>query len=266
MLNKLELQGPVWLASDIHLGPDNPATSRVFYEFLDQASAQAGALLLLGDVFDVWIGDDVIRHPPQWLGLALDKLKATAQRIPLWIGRGNRDFLMGRALCDHVCARLLPDQTHLLVESQHILLAHGDEFCTTDKKYQRFRRIVRHPITQAAYLWLGLSWRQAIAHRARMQSVKAQQQARSVFHDVDGQAISDRLQQAGVQTLIHGHTHRPGHYTHEAGNRTIERWVLSDWEADHPTMGTSARGGWIVVDHTGIHPFDLESLQGRLKR
>lgn len=266
LLNKLEFQGPVWLASDIHLGPDNPVTSRLFYEFLDQASAHAGALLLLGDIFDVWIGDDSIKQPPEWLRLALHNLKATATRIPLWIGRGNRDFLMGSALCDQLSANLLDDQTLLQVGSQRILLAHGDEFCTSDKRYQRFRRIVRHPAVQAAYLMLGLGLRQTIARRARAQSMKSQRQPMAVFHDVDGQAITDRLKQVNAQTLIHGHTHRPGHHFIGSDPITIDRWVLPDWEADHLETGAAARGGWLVVDETGIHPTELSSLRICLKK
>lgn len=261
MLNKLELKGPVWLASDVHLGPDNPATSQLFYEFLDLASAQAGALLLLGDIFDVWIGDDSIKHPPLWLGLAIEKLKSTGQHIPLWVGHGNRDFLMGLALCDRLSARLLPEQTLLTVGSRRVLLAHGDEFCTSDKRYQRFRRIVRHPFVQAAYLALNLSLRQAIANRARMQSMKLQRQPTVIFHDVDDVAITRRLQEVDVQTLIHGHTHRPGHYTHGSDDFTVERWVLPDWEADHLNNGENARGGWLVIDPEGIHPFNLSDLE-----
>src|SRR3546814_6635205 len=89
--------------SDIHLGPNTPATARAFHQFLDKACAQADALILCGDLFDAWIGDDLaLSSPPPWLAETLEKFHQVAKKIPLWLGRGNRDFLMGTVLAEHV--------------------------------------------------------------------------------------------------------------------------------------------------------------------
>lgn len=256
-LNKLVVTGPVWLASDIHLGPDNPKTAEAFFTFLDQAGAQAGALFLLGDIFNVWIGDDWAKTPPQWLKQCLHKLTETAQHVPVWLGHGNRDFLMGQSLAQRIGARLLDDQVRIDVGTQQVLLAHGDEFCTTDKAYQRFRRVVRNPWVQALYLSLGINQRMRIATRARHQSQQAQTRSNAVWHDVCLDAINSALQRAKTRTLIHGHTHRPGHYVDQVDGQPIDRWVLPDWESDHLTQGESVRGGWLIVDDHGIHAIDL---------
>ena len=96
LLSKIPLAGTVWIASDIHLGPNTPATAGAFHLFLDKACAQADALILCGDIFDAWIGDDfALSAPPEWLSETLTKLAAVSRRMPLWLGRGNRDFLMG---------------------------------------------------------------------------------------------------------------------------------------------------------------------------
>jgi len=109
-LNKIVLTGSVWLASDVHLGANTPATSEAFREFLKLAAAEADALLLPGDIFDAWIGDDVAQMAPAWLVQDLLALKQVAGKIPVWLGRGNRDFLMGEALATGLGAKLLPDQ------------------------------------------------------------------------------------------------------------------------------------------------------------
>ena len=255
-LNKLTLGGPVWLASDIHLGAGNPATADHFFEFLDQASAQAGALVLLGDVFDVWIGDDWIDSPPPWLVRALEHLRATARRCPLWLGHGNRDFLMGTALAQSIGARLLPGQTLLQVQDTTVLLAHGDEFCTDDLGYQRFRRVVRQPAVQRLFLALPLSWRQRIAEKARAQSQQTQMAVGHRAVDANPNAMASALQSSGAHTLIHGHTHRPSHDEIRWRDIEFDRWVLADWEADHLLPGQSARGGWIVISRHGVASFD----------
>lgn len=64
-MNKIELNGPVWLASDVHLGQHTTGTGEAFRDFLKLAASEAKALLLPGDIFDAWIGDDVaVVAPP----------------------------------------------------------------------------------------------------------------------------------------------------------------------------------------------------------
>ena len=265
MLNRLSFSGPVWLASDIHLGAANPKTAQSFFRFLDRASAHAGALLLLGDIFDVWIGDDWLNKPPAWLDECVDHLKRTSQRCPLWIGHGNRDFLMGQSLANTLGAQLLADQFILSVADRNYLIAHGDEFCTNDRAYQRFRRAVRNGWVQKAYLSLSLNSRANIARKARQQSMQSQQQrddkstAFDTRLDVNEETIAKALSEQGLATVIHGHTHRPGHYQHTVKGKSFERWVLPDWESDHLGPDQAERGGWIVLDQTGINRFDLAS-------
>ena len=257
MLNKISINGPAWLASDIHLGPDNPKTAQTFFAFLDQAGAHAGALFLLGDIFDVWIGDDWAEQPPQWLAQALSHLQQTASRIPLYLGHGNRDFLMGQRLAKRVNARLLDEQCILQVGHQQVLLAHGDEFCTTDLSYQRFRKIVRHPWVQGLYLRLSLKQRLAIAQRARHKSMTTQTKSNAIWHDVTLTSIARTLQAAGTDVLVHGHTHRPGHYIDRLDGDLVDRWVLPDWESDHLELGAPVRGGWIVVNANDVSLFNV---------
>ncbi|MCD8516550.1 MAG: UDP-2,3-diacylglucosamine diphosphatase [Burkholderiaceae bacterium] len=257
-LNKVSTGGSAWLASDIHLGPDNPRTAQAFFGFLDQAGAHAGALLLLGDIFDVWIGDDWVNEPPEWLAQALDRLHKTGKRIPLYIGHGNRDFLMGQRLADRIGAQLLDEQCILNVNNQSVFVAHGDEFCTTDRAYQRFRKLVRHPWTQKLYLSLPLQQRLAIAQRARHKSMQSQSRPNAVWHDVSLASLNCALTNAQTRSIIHGHTHKPGHYLDKFEDQTIDRWVLPDWEADHLGAGEPMRGGWIVVNDEGIKLFGID--------
>lgn len=250
-LNKQALRGTVWIASDIHLGEAVPKTALAFYDFLELARRHADALILCGDLFDAWIGDDhALRDPPGWLAGAQAELRATAQAIPLWLAHGNRDFLMGRALADALGARLLDTPTVLHTDAGPILLAHGDEYCTDDLAYQRFRRIVRTPWIQKAFLALPLGVRRAIAARARARSRQARRTKTMAIMDVNPAAIGQALRAAGCQTLIHGHTHRPAlHALTLDDGRTARRYVLPDWDFDH---AAAPRGGWIEIDAAGI--------------
>jgi len=237
------------VASDIHLGPESPATAAAFHGFLEQAVTQADTLILAGDLFDAWIGDDVALRPEPWLRASLDAMQATAARIPLWLGRGNRDFLIGPGLLQQVGARALPEPALLNTDTGLVLLAHGDQYCTADAGYQRFRRLVRRPGVQRAYLALPLRARQGIAAWARRRSMHSNQYKSREIMDVEPDAIAQALREAGTAMLIHGHTHRPARHPLTVDGRDCERLVLPDWDFDH---GDTARGGWITIDSTGV--------------
>lgn len=255
-MNKIALSGPVWLASDLHLGPAAPATSEAFLAFLQAAQEEAAALLLPGDIFDAWIGDDVIRAAPPWLATALAALRDTAGRIPVWLGRGNRDFLIGEELAQAVGARLLPEPALLETDFGPVLLTHGDEFCTDDAAYQQFRKMVRDPQWQAEFLSKTIPERLAMAQQARGESQAANQAKSMEIMDVNAGAIESIFRDTGVRVLVHGHTHRPARHVLDVDGKKRERWVLPDWDCDH---ASPARGGWLVIDRDGLEFYDLET-------
>lgn len=255
-MNKIVLSGPIWLASDLHLGPATPATSEAFLAFLQAAEEEAAALLLPGDIFDAWIGDDVIRAAPPWLATALTALRTTASRIPLWLGRGNRDFLIGEELAGAVGARLLPEPALLQTDYGDVLLTHGDEFCTDDAAYQQFRQMVRNPQWQAAFLAKTIPERLAMAQQARGESQMANQSKSMEIMDVNAAAVEQAFRDSGVALMVHGHTHRPARHVLEVDGSKRERWVLPDWDCDHVSP---PRGGWLVIDRDGLQFYDLEA-------
>jgi len=253
-LNKLSLPGRLWVASDIHLGPDTPHTAAAFHAFLHDARKKADALILAGDIFDAWIGDDVaLASQEPWLKEALHALQLTAARMPLWLGHGNRDFLMGDTLARHLGAGILPDQILLDTDAGPVLLAHGDQYCLADAGYQRFRRMVREPAVQQGFLHLPRSIRQRIASWARKRSMAANRYKSKEIMDVTPAAVARALRSVSARTLIHGHTHRPGTHQFELDGRQVQRVVLPDWDYDH---AFPPRGGWLVIDQSGLQLHD----------
>jgi UDP-2,3-diacylglucosamine hydrolase len=254
--SKISLPGELWLASDTHLSPGTPATTEAFLEFLDTASAEADAVLLLGDIFDAWIGDDVVAQNPPWLGPVLDGLRRAAERTPLWLGRGNRDFLIGQELARLTGARLLPEQA--LIDSDYglILLTHGDEFCTDDQGYQQFRSMVRDPAWQEDFLSKPIPERLSLARQVRGESMTANQSKSADIMDVNDEAVDAAFRQTGVGIMVHGHTHRPERHVWQLEGKRRERWVLPDWDCD---QSDPPRGGWLVIDRDGLSFYDLQS-------
>lgn len=248
-LTKLQAPGVVWMASDIHLSASSPLTARAFQDFLRQAAKHADFLFLPGDIFDVWVGDDVaLTDPPTWLVPILDAFISTSSQLQLFLGRGNRDFLMGQALARHLGAQLLPDTVRVQTDMGTLMLSHGDEYCTADAGYQRFRRWVRKPTVQRLFLMLSLRTRRAIARWARERSQKTNREKTMTIMDVHPDAIQTAFTASDCTLMVHGHTHRPAIHTLTIRGRTHTRIVLPDWDYDTP--GT-VRGGWLAIDKNG---------------
>jgi len=254
-LDTLPLSGPLWFASDLHLGPQTPATADAFADFLALAAREAAALLLPGDIFDAWIGDDVIASAPPWLASVQAALAQTATKIPVWLGRGNRDFLLGADFAASVGARLLPDAVILHTDAGSVLLSHGDEYCTDDAAYQQFRAMVRDPRWQAQFLARPIPERLALAAQARGESMAANQTKSAEIMDVNPDAVALAFRTTGVSLMLHGHTHRPARHVSSVDGKKRERWVLPDWDCDHTRH--APRGGWLALDSDGPALYDL---------
>lgn len=231
--------------SDLHLSPDTPATMAAFAQHLAETSAEA--IFLLGDIFEVWVGDDARFDPFEAQVTAL--LREASTRRAVFFMVGNRDFLVGPALLADAGMTGLADPTVLTAFGQRWLLSHGDALCIEDKAYQAFRKQVRAPGWQSALLARPLAERRTLARQMR-QASQAAQAGHELWADLDADTSVAWLRAANAVGLIHGHTHRPA--VHELGHG-LRRHVLSDWdfEADPP------RGDLLRLRRAGLRRIDL---------
>ena len=240
--------------SDLHLhaGAHGAATARAFADYLQ--ATQADAIFLLGDVFEVWVGDDAA-EPGGFEAEVAAQLKFASARAQLFFMAGNRDFLLGDAYLAQAGMQALADPCCLDLGETRWLLTHGDAWCLDDLDYQRFRQQVRTPAWQAALLAKPLAERQAIGRA--MREASASKQASMVTHaDVDHATALAAMQACGASVLLHGHTHRPAeHHMHGEGPGgdvpTGLRVVLSDWDlaaqpprAEYLRLQRDAGGHW----------------------
>ncbi|MGP1682135.1 MAG: UDP-2,3-diacylglucosamine diphosphatase, partial [Giesbergeria sp.] len=210
--------------SDLHLQATEPETLARFGHYL--ASTQADALFMLGDLFEVWVGDDACDEPGSFEATVAELLAATARQRPVYFMHGNRDFLVGASFFTRTGVVGLADPTLLVFQDQRLLLSHGDLLCLDDVDYQRFRVQARSSAWQEQFLSQPLATRRDQARAMRAQS-EARKRSGEHYADVDGHAALAWLQACGAHTLVHGHTHRPAAHTLAPGYR---RLVLSDWD------------------------------------
>lgn len=219
--------------SDLHLQVSEPATVAAWQRYMARTSADA--LFILGDLFEVWVGDDITaatNDPDAAFARQCQQiLQATSGRLPVYFMHGNRDFLLGEPFARSCGMTLLPDPSVLEFADQRYLLSHGDALCLGDVDYQKFRLQVRQPAWQTHFLAKPLAERQAIGRGLRTQSA-ARKDSGVTYADVDTEAALSWLHTHDACTLIHGHTHRPGEHVLEADAKPrLRRLVLSDWDA-----------------------------------
>lgn len=220
--------------SDLHLDAERPAVTELFGAFMQRQAMAADALYILGDLFEAWVGDD---DPSETGAYVAARIREVADAgVPVFFIRGNRDFLLGDTFARRAGMRILPDPAVVMLYGKPAILMHGDLLCTSDTAYQAFRAQTRHPAWQAQFLAQPLAARLAFAAQARAASaahqggLKRDDKAQfETLTDVAPETVDATLARFGIDTLIHGHTHRPAIHALAIGDRACRRIVLGDW-------------------------------------
>ena len=217
--------------SDLHLSPQKPELSQLFQAFLSQHSGPQFTIYILGDLFDIWLGDD---FSSQFYQADIHAIKnCTDQGSQLLLMHGNRDFLVGDDFANSCGITLLKDPTLIELHGQATLLCHGDLLCTDDTGYQQFRSDIQNDAWISEFLAKSPQERLQIAEHFRKESSKLSKEKSDMIMDVNQQAVKDLMSQHGITQLIHGHTHRPNKHEFTVNNSRHIRWVLGDWHPSH---------------------------------
>ena len=235
---------PIHFISDLHLSAEQPALIQLFTHYSQHKATEADALFILGDMFEVWLGDDMILPEYQ---VAIDAIKIiTSQGIPVYVMYGNRDFLMREHFEVMTGAQLINDPTIIDLYGTPTLLMHGDTLCTDDIEYQEFRTMVRGDKWQDVFLAKTPDERLAIAREYREKSKSATQSKKNEIMDVNQQEVEQVMTNYQVTRLIHGHTHRPDTHHFKLKDKEVSRVVLADWNES---------GSYLTCDDNGCQSY-----------
>ncbi len=231
--------------SDLHLSGGRPETNQQFFRFLDDEASRAGALYVLGDLFEYWAGDDELQDTagdPLAAEVAQGFRRLADAGVKVFVMHGNRDFLVGRGFFAASGAQFLEDPSVIRFAGKRLALLHGDTLCTDDHDYQAWRRTARSEAWQREFLAKPLAVRHEAISALREKSKEVIQAKPAEIMDVNADAVRSAFRQLGVTRLIHGHTHRPARHDIEVDGARCERWVLPDWYGP---------GGYLALDDVG---------------
>ena len=104
--------------SDLHLDNKREDIKKAFFKFLESEASEFENLYILGDLFEVWIGDDFEDRFTSEVISELKKFSLKSKNI--FIMHGNRDFLIGEKFAEKCGAKLISDPLILNEEGKKI--------------------------------------------------------------------------------------------------------------------------------------------------
>jgi UDP-2,3-diacylglucosamine hydrolase len=216
--------------SDLHLNPNEPALIQLAIDFLKTKAIHCKELYILGDLFNIWLGDDLIAKE---FTPVIEQLQHLHQQgVKTYLMVGNRDFMMGKQFAKQLGCELLDDSCVINLYGTKTLLLHGDTLCTDDVSYQRYRLWSRNNVIQWFFKHLPLKFRQNIADKIKQKSTQQKQTKSAEIMDVNTAEVARIMTKFGVTQLIHGHTHRPAIHNLELSGEPATRIVLGDWHTE----------------------------------
>lgn len=221
------MHSDILFLSDLHLSLEKPILTDRFLDFLANRATQAQAVYILGDLFDVWVGDDDSTPPNPVIRKQLKQLVDSG--VSVYFQPGNRDFLLGKQFCEATGVILLEDYTVINLFGTPTLLMHGDLLCTDDVAYQEFRKKSHTEQWRNSVLSKPLFLRLLVARWYRFRSFFHKRKKSPTIMDVNQQTVLSSLSAWQCLRLIHGHTHRPGIHEFDLNGQRAQRFVLSAW-------------------------------------
>ena len=214
--------------ADLHLSGDRPNITRAFNQFLEGLPEDIGELFILGDLFEIWIGDD---DPSHFSKAIIQSIKRVSQSgIRTYFQPGNRDFMVGKRFLKETGCRLLPDFSVHSIRGHKVLLTHGDLLCIDDVRYQRYRRRIQFPPVTWCIQHMPLKARQKLGSKIRSTSLEQVSNKSENIMDVNLDEVIRRMDQFDCNLMIHGHTHRPKVHNLEVQGEPSKRYTLGDWD------------------------------------
>ncbi len=234
----------IYFISDVHLSVKCEDINKRFVSFLEHQLGDAEQLYILGDLFDLWLGDDL---SPEYYIPQLNALRHVVEKgMSVSIMHGNRDFLMGEEFIAQLGCTFINDPLIIDLYGTATVLTHGDMLCTDDVDYQAFRKEIRRPEAQSAFLSLSPQERIAAARKYREESISQTAKKSSAIMDVNQDSVAQFMTEQRVQQLIHGHTHRPKKHEFILNENPALRWVLSDWDKNGQALKWTQEGPEII--------------------
>ena len=230
----------ILLLGDAHLRDQDPEVE-VFVDFLRHLPAGAGALYLLGDLFDLWIGSQAfISASHRKIVDAIVSLRAAGTKV--FYVEGNRDYHLKSLYGASVFQEIAGESLDLVFGNRRIHLAHGDLVNREDLPYRRWRRLAKGPLLLGILKGLPAGLARAVAGQLERRIARTNRQHRIRFPEEQCRRFAVEQLDKGADTLVLGHFHQEARLRWQADGKAIEVFVLPSWRDGRRYLRIDADG------------------------
>lgn len=222
------ITGPVYFLSDLHIDSADSARTDRLIRFLDARRGEASAIMLVGDVFDFWLGyRSVIYHAYFPVLRCLAELVEAGTRVVVF--SGNHDPDPGPML-PSLGVELHEGPLDVTLGGRRVWIEHGDTIDPRGRLHRGVNKLARHPAMRRAarVVHPELAWRAARLY-AR---VKTHEYGDPLPRGLLERWFPARVA-AGYDVAIIGHYHRAVHHEVTLGGRVRHLFALGDWVEQH---------------------------------
>lgn len=202
--------------------------------FLDMIAADAAALYVLGDLFDFWL--ERPKAMQARCGEVLSRLKSLAESgVQVNLILGNRDFAMDGFFERELKCKILGDSHELMLGGKRVHLSHGDFFCTRDRWYQRWRRVIRSWPVRAGFAVLPtffILW--CIAKFRDMSRREIKRKTSDEINIVPEEVA--KVFKRGFDMVFCGHVHTSQHQDFDIDGKARRLEVIGGWDEGSPYL------------------------------
>ncbi len=206
----------IYFASDQHLGIPDLKNSQIrekkFVQWLDQIKQDAGAIFLLGDLFDFWF--EYKKVVPKGFVRVLGKLAEIRDSgIPIYFFVGNHDLWMNDYFETELNIPVYRQPKEYTFNNKTFLIGHGDGLGPGDKGYKRMKKVFTNPFSKWLYRWLhpdiGVGFAQYLSTKNKLISGEEDIKFLGEENEWLVQYAKKKLETKHIDFFLFGHRHLP---------------------------------------------------------
>lgn len=245
----------IYIIADLHLADEYPQRHESFLNFCELITRRKTLLYILGDLFDAWLGDDMMSEKSKQIANALLTIKKSGGKV--FFQAGNRDFLLGERFIEISGCEQLKEEEILQIYNKRIFVAHGDSMCIADKEFYDIRKNSRTLEWKKNFLSKSKEERIALRDQYFIQSNEHQLRNDEKTLSIPRAYIKEIFVKHDVDILIHGHLHRPDEFEINLQNKKRQCICLGDWGNQH-------KAWFVIMNENGIaklHSCPLNNIE-----
>jgi UDP-2,3-diacylglucosamine hydrolase len=228
------------LLGDAHLRHGDPEVES-FLSFLRSIPSDTAGLCLLGDLFDLWIGDpSFLTDSHRRIVGALGQLRGRGVRV-VYV-EGNRDYHLRRILSDGPFDEVAQRGTSLSFGTRKLRLSHGDLVNRADRPYRLWRALAKGPVLIRLFRALPRRAASRLAESLERRIARTNVRHRVRFPEGEVRAFARDCVRTGADTVVVGHFHQERRLVVEAPEGKAEVFVLPAWREGHRMLRIGSDG------------------------